>query len=383
MARTESGKPSTTRRMTIMVISVGLLLALLVGWNVLGQIMMKKAAQNMPVPPQTVTSIKTRYDEWQPQQHAVGSLRASRGADLAFDVAGVIAAINFKSGDSVQPGDVLVQLRSEDDAALLNQAETAAALAKVTLDRAQRQINVKAISQADFDSATADFKAKQASVQYARAVLAKKQLRAPFAGRVGIITLSPGAYVAAGSAVVTLQQLDPVYADFNVPQRNLAELKLGQRVTLRSDAHPDRQFEARLTAIDPKIDLSTRNVRVEASAANPDALLVPGMFVNVAVDVGASARQLTLPQAAITFNPYGETVFLVKPPTGKQDKPTAQQAFVKTGATRGDQIAILGGVVEGDEVVSSGQLKLKNGTPLVIDNSHPPSDQANPTPQEH
>ncbi|MCC7254489.1 MAG: efflux RND transporter periplasmic adaptor subunit [Dokdonella sp.] len=388
MARTEARAPSTARRMTLMVICIGALLSLLIGWNVLGQIMMKKAAQNMPVVPQTVTSTKVGYDDWQPQLGAVGSLRASRGADLAFDASGVISAINFKSGDQVRQGDVLVQLRDEDDAALLNQADTAAALAKVTLDRAQRQINVKAISQADFDTATADYKAKQASVQYARAVLAKKQLRAPFAGRVGIITLSPGAYVSAGSAVVTLQQLDPVLVDFNVPQRNLAELKLGQRVTLRSDAHPDSEFEATLSAIDPKVDTATRNVRVEASAANGDGLLVPGMFVKTAVDVGASARQLTLPQTAITFNPYGETVFLVKAASGKAasgkaDKPTAQQAFVKTGATRGDQIAILSGVVEGDEVVSSGQLKLKNGTPLVIDNSHPPSDQANPTPQEH
>lgn len=375
--------PSARRRMILMLIAVGSLLAVLIGWNVFGQVMMKKAAREMPVPPQTVSTTRVALDDWQPVLAAIGSLRASRGADLAFDVSGVIAAVNLKSGDVVQQGDVLVQLRDEDDAALLNQAETAAALAKLTFDRAQRQIAVKAISQADYDTIAADYKAKQASVQYARVILGKKQLRAPFTGRAGIITLSPGAYVSAGSPIVTLQQLDPIRVDFQVPQRDLAQLEVGQRVSLRSNAHPQQEFTATLSAIEPKVDTDTRNVRVEASAANSDGLLVPGMFVNVSVEVGSARRELTLPQAAITFNPYGQTVFIVKPPAGKDDKPTAQQAFVTTGATRGDQVAIVGGLEAGTEVVTSGQLKLKNGTPLVINNSHQPANDPAPRPQEH
>lgn len=375
--------PSARRRMILMLIAVGSLLAVLIGWNVLGQVMMKKAAREMPVPPQTVSTTRVALDDWQPALAAIGSLRASRGADLAFDVSGVIATVNLKSGDVVQQGDVLVQLRDEDDAALLNQAETAAALAKLTFDRAQRQIAVKAISQADYDTIAADYKAKQASVQYARVILGKKQLRAPFTGRAGIITLSPGAYVSAGSPIVTLQQLDPIRVDFQVPQRDLAQLEVGQRVSLRSNAHPQQEFTATLSAIEPKVDTDTRNVRVEASAANSDGLLVPGMFVNVSVEVGSARRELTLPQAAITFNPYGQTVFIVKPPAGKDDKPTAQQAFVTTGATRGDQVAIVGGLEAGTEVVTSGQLKLKNGTPLVINNSHQPANDPAPRPQEH
>ncbi len=382
MSPRETKKPSTTKRMIITVGAVGLLLFLLIGWNVMGQVMMKKAAQNMPVPPQTVSTAKVGYDQWQPLQTAVGSLRASRGADLAFDVSGVVAAVNLKSGDSVKQGDVLVQLRDEDDVANLRQVEAAAALAKLTLDRAQRQLDVKAISRAEFDTASADHKAKQAAVQFARAIVAKKQLRAPFSGRAGIVTLSPGAFVSAGSAVVTLQQLDPIHADFNVPQRNLSTLQVGQRVTLRIDAHPGKTFEATLSAMDPKVDGDTRNVRVEATADNGDHLMVPGMFANITIDVGEQARQLTLPQTAITFNPYGETVFIVKPADGEGKKPTAQQAFVTTGPTRGDQIAVLTGLNEGDEVVTSGQLKLKNGTPLVVDNSHVPANDANPTPQE-
>jgi len=374
--------PSTRRRMILMLLLVGSLLTLLIGWNVLGRIMMKKAVANMPVPVQTVSTAKAAYSDWQPLQAAIGSLRASRGADLAFDVSGVIQSVNFKSGDRVQEGQLLVQLRDEDDAALLNQAETAAALAKLTLDRAQRQIAVKAISQADYDNIAADFKAKQASVQYARVILGKKQLRAPFAGRAGIITLSPGAYVSAGSAVVTLQQLDPIRVDFQVPQRDLAQLAVGQHAVLRSDAHAGREFAATLNAIEPRIDVDTRNVRVEAVADNADGQLVPGMYVKVAVDVGTPTRQLTLPQSAITFNPYGQTVFVVKPGSAKDAPPTAQQAFVTTGATRGDQIAVLSGLEEGAEVVTSGQLKLKNGTPLAIDNSHPPANDPNPRPQE-
>lgn len=385
--RKSDRKPSTTRRMIVMLLSVGLLLFLLIGWNVMGQVMMKKAMENMPVPPQTVTSTKAAYDSWQPAQSAVATLRAVRGADLAFDVSGVIAKVNVGSGDEVEAGQVLVELRAEDDVAALRQAEAAAELAKVTFERAQKQLEVKAIPRATYDNAQADLKAKRAAVQQAQALLGKKQLRAPFAGRAGIVVLSPGAYVNAGTAVVTLQQLDPVYADFFVPQRNLGEIRVGQRMALRLDAYPGREFEGLVSAIAPKVDGDTRNARVEASASNADGALMPGMFANVSIEVGEQARQLTLPQTAITFNPYGETVYVVKPgegkgADGKPALPTAQQVFVTTGPTRGDQIAVLSGISEGDEVVTSGQLKLKNGTPLVIDNSRVPKDDADPKPQE-
>jgi len=382
-----SRKPSTTKRMIIMLLVVGLLLFLLIGWNVMGQIMMKKAAQNMPVPPQTVTTTKAGYDEWQPAQAAVGSLRAVRGADLAFDVSGVIERIEIGSGDEVEAGQLLVELRAEDDVAAVRQAEAAAALAKVTFERMKKQLAVKAIPQASYDSAQADLRAKQAAVQQAQALLAKKKLRAPFAGRAGIVTLSPGAFVSAGTPIVTVQQLDPIYVDFFVPQRNLGEVRVGQRVTLALDAYPGRTFEGFVSAMDPRVDDATRNTRVEASLDNKDGTLMPGMFANVSIDVGQQARQLTLPQTAITFNPYGETVFVVKPGEGKDAEgkpalPTAQQVFVTTGPTRGDQVAVLSGIEEGMEVVTSGQLKLKNGTPLLIDNSRAPKNDANPTPQE-
>lgn len=380
-----SKKPSTFKRMMIMIALVVALIAVIAGIKV-WTIMTMMSGMKPPEPP-TVTSAKAAYLDWQPALGSVGTLRAVRGADLAFDLSGVVTKVNLKSGDTVQEGQVLVQLRDDDDVAALRQAEAAAALAKVTFDRAKRQLDVKAVSQADYDNAAADLKAKQAAVQEQQALVAKKQLRAPFAGRAGIVSLSPGAYVNAGMAIVTLQQTDPVFVDFFVPQRNLGELKVGQRVALTLDAYVDRTFEGVLSAIDPKVDGDTRNVRIEASAANPDGALVPGMFANVNVDIGEQARQLTLPQTAITFNPYGETVFIVKPSEekgadGKPGLPVAQQAFVTTGARRGDQIAILSGLDEGAEVVTSGQLKLKNGTSLKIDNSKPPKNDPDPKPQE-
>ncbi|MCB1577993.1 MAG: efflux RND transporter periplasmic adaptor subunit [Dokdonella sp.] len=386
MSSRASKTPGKRKRMLIMIGLVLLLVLVIVGikvWTI------KTMISNMKPPEApTVTTIKATYEDWQPSLGAVGTLRAVRGADLAFDVSGVITRVELASGSDVQKGQLLVQLRNDDETARLRQAEAGASLAQVTLDRVRSQLKARAVSQADYDNAAADLKAKQAVVQQAQAVVAKTQLRAPFDGRAGIITLSPGAYVNSGTTVVTVQQLDPVYVDFNIPQRNLGELKAGQRAVLSLDAFPGKSFEGNVSALDPKVDGDTRNVRVEASFPNPDGLLMPGMFANIEVDVGSAKRQLTLPQSAITFNPYGETVFVVTPasgngPDGKPALPTAQQAFVQTGSKRGDQIGIVSGLEEGTEVVTSGQLKLKNGTSLKIDNSQQPKNDPNPTPQEH
>lgn len=380
-------KPSTTKRMVIMIIIVGVLLALLIGWNVLGQVMGAKFAANQKAPPQTVSTMKAGSESWQPEQSSVGSLRAVRGADLAFDVAGLVSRVNAKSGQLVKQGEVLVELNADDIIAQQRQLEANAALLKTTLERARQQLAYKGISQAEFDSAAANVKAAQAGIAQQAALVAKRQLRAPFDGRVGIVTLTPGSYINAGTAVLTLQQLDPVFVDFNVPQRNLGEVKVGQKLSITVDGIADQRFEGTVTAVSPKVEASSRNVQVEASLPNPQELLKPGMFANVALQVGTAQAYLTLPQGAVTFNPYGETVFLVVPSDKKNEKgepepPTAQSVFVTTGSRRGDQVAILTGIKEGDEVVTSGQLKIKNGTPLIIDNSQKPANQAAPTPQE-
>jgi len=422
-------KPSTKKRMIIMIILVVLLIAAIAGIKVFS--IMRMMAGMKPPPPAVVSTAKVSYQEWQPTLSAVGTLRAAQGADLALDVAGLVTKVNVKSGDEVKEGQVLLQLRDSEDIAQLHQLEAAAALAEVTFGRAKQQLAVKAISQADYDTAAADLKAKQAAVQQQQVNVAKKQLRAPFAGRAGIVTINPGAFLDSGKMIVTLQQLDPVFVDFHLPQKNLGELHVGQKVTLTLDAFANKSFEGELSAISPKVDSDTRNVQIEAKVPNPDRVLTPGMFTNASVEVGEQQRYLTLPQTAIVYNPYGETVFIVrkksefdkvqaalakgndvkaqsaakdagKDKDGKDkdakdkdagkdkgqpqlppDALVVQQVFVTTGATRGDQVAILKGLDDGAEIVTSGQIKLKSGSPITIDNSVQPTNSVNPTPQEH
>ena len=379
-------KPSTTKRMIWMIVGVLLLIALIAGIKVL---LVVRMIHGMPKPaPFTVSTTTAKEQPWQPSLSAVGTLRAARGADLAMEVAGLVTGVNLESGQDVRQDQVLVQLRDGDDVAQLQQLEAAAQLSQLTFERARQQLAAQAISKADYDSAAADLKAKQAAVAQQKVVVAKKQLRAPFAGRAGIITISPGAYLSAGTAVVTVQQLDPLLVDFYVPQSELGRLQVGQTVNLKLDAYASRAFTGKLSAINPKVDLGTRNVQIEATVPNHDKALTPGMFAKVSVDAGTRQQQLTLPQAAIVYNPYGDTVYVVQPSKGKDDKgqplpPTVKQTFVTVGDTRGDQVAIVKGIDTGTVVVTSGQIKLKNDAPIAIDNSVQPADSAHPAPQEH
>jgi membrane fusion protein (multidrug efflux system) len=411
--RVEKKKWSTTRRMVVMVLLVLLLIGIIAGIKVM--MVMKMIAGMKPPPPSVVSTTKTTFQEWQPELRAVGTLRAARGADLALDIAGLVTRVNVQSGDEVKEGQVLLQLRDSEDVAQLHQLEAAAALAEVTFGRAKQQLAVQAISKADYDQSAADLKAKQAAVQQQQVNVAKKQLRAPFAGRAGIVTINPGVYLNSGTTIVTVQQIDPVFVDLHLPQKNLSELKVGQKVTLKLDAYAGKAFEGEISAISPKVDNDTRNVQVEAKVANPDRLLTPGMFADVAIETGTKQRYLTLPQTAVVYNPYGETVFVVRkkadadkakadeakkngdgktaasttapaPSQGPPIPPDAlvvTQAFVTTDGTRGDQVSITKGLDEGAEVVTSGQIKLKNGAPVTIDNSVQPANSPNPTPQEH
>jgi membrane fusion protein (multidrug efflux system) len=409
--RVES-KPSTRKRMIIMIVAVLVLIGVIAGIKVL--MIMKMLSGMKPPPPAVVTTAKTSYQEWQPELHAVGTLRAARGADLALEVAGLVGRVNVRSGEDVKSGQLLLELVTTDEVANLHQLEAQAALSQLTYERAKQEIAVHVIAQADYDNAAADLKVKQAAIAQQQAIIAKKQLRAPFAGRAGIVTITPGTYLNSGTVIVTLQELDPVYVDFFVPQKDLAQAQVGRNAALTLDAFPGKSFRGTVNAINPKVDTDTRNVLVEARVPNPDRVLSPGMFVNVAVDAGSQQRYLTLPQTAIVYNPYGETVYVVRtkgafdadqaaaaanaadpvdkpaapkkaskgPPPLAPDALVVEQIFVTTGPTRGDQVAILTGLNPGAEVVSSGQIKLKNGAPVRIDNSVRPADNPHPTPQE-
>lgn len=379
-------KPSTTKRMIWMIAGVLLLIVVIAGIKVL---LVVRMIHSMPKPaPFTVSTTTASEQPWQPSLSAVGTLRAAKGADLAMEVAGLVTGVNLTSGQDVKQDQVLLQLRDGDDVAQLQQLEATAQLSQLTFERARQQLAVQAISKADYDTAAADLKAKQAAVAQQKVVVAKKQLRAPFAGRAGIITTNPGDYLSAGTMVVTVQQLDPLLVDFYVPQSELGRLQVGQAVNLKLDAYASRGFTGKLSAINPKVDASTRNVQVEATVPNHDKTLTPGMFAKVSVDAGSEQRQLTLPQAAIVYNPYGDTVYVVQPSKGKDDKgqplpATVKQTFVTVGDTRGDQVAILKGIEAGTVVVTSGQIKLKNDAPIAIDNSVKPADSVNPAPQEN
>jgi len=373
-----------TKRMLIMLAAVlALVAALAFGFYLHIQTMIASS----PKPgPQTVTSTKATQQEWQPQLVSVGSLNPVRGVDVTTEIAGLVRSVNFKSGQEVKSGDLLVQLNADSDLAQLQSAEAAADLAEVVLARDKAQLAAKAISQAQLDSDTADLKAKRALVAQQKATVEKKTIRAPFSGKLGITSVMPGQYLNPGDKIVTLQNLKTVYVDFNLPQQRVAELKVGQAVDVDIEGAAGVSVSGKISSINPKVDANTRTAQAQALLDNSKHALLPGMFANVRVNVGDKGRFLTLPQTAITYNPYGSTVFVLaaadKADAEGKKALVAQQVFVTTGSTRGDQVAILKGLKEGQEVVTSGQIKLKNGTPVVVDNSIVPANSPDPKPQE-
>ncbi|MFZ6863234.1 efflux RND transporter periplasmic adaptor subunit [Undibacterium sp. Ji67W] len=374
-----------TKRMFIMLGCVVLLIAGLAFGKYL---QIKQLIANAPKPgAQTVSAAKAEVLEWQPQISAVGTVTAFRGVEISSEVTGLVREVLFKSGQNVKRGDLLIQLNADSDIAQLRALEAAAELSATVLKRDQAQLAAEGVSQAQVDADTADLKSKRAQVAQQAAVVEKKSIRAPFNGRLGITTVNPGQYINTGDKLVTLQTIDPVYIDFYVPQKQIGSLKIGQNLKITSDAFAGQDFAGQVSSINPKIDTASRNVQVQATLSNQKQLLLPGMFANVALDVGDKNKFITLPQTAISYNPYGSTVFVVKDGDKKDESgnatKVAQQVFVTTGATRGDQVAVLTGLQAGQLVVTSGQLKLKNGTPVVIDNSVQPKNSPNPTPQEH
>jgi len=374
------------KRMIIMLAIVGIVLGLIFAFEwVAVPIFKKKVLAQFANPPQTVSTIVAAAQDWQPQLKAIGSLRAVRGADLSPQVGGTVSAIHFDSGADVKEGDVLVELSAADDMAKLNSLKAQAELARITYERDQRQLQAQAVSKQIVDTDEQTLKSDLAQVAQQQATLDYKIIKAPFAGRIGIRQVDVGQYLAPGTVVVTLQSLDPIFVDFTLPQQQLAKINVGQKVGVRIDTYPGAVFAGSIAAINSKIDTATRNVQIRATIPNPDRRLLPGMFATVTIDVGGKQSYVTLPQTAITYNPYGNTVYLVddkgKDANG-QDQLVARQVFVTTGDTRGDQVAITKGVNPGDTVVTAGQIKLRNGSPLHINNSVQPSDDPNPRPVE-
>jgi membrane fusion protein (multidrug efflux system) len=381
----EGGGAPGPRRMAVALIIVVLLVALLVGgvfgWQAFVGSFFKKFMEQAAAAPQTVSTVTAARTSWQAQVHAIGSLRAVRGSDLSAQASGVVDAIAFDSGNDVPAGKVLLRLRPNDDFAKLEQLEAAAELAAQTLKRDQEQFAAQAVSQAVIDTDVSTLKSARAQVIAQRALIDEKTVKAPFAGRLGIRQVDLGQYLAAGTTVVTLQALDPILIDFYVPQQALRDVRPGQAVSAGVDTFPKVAFPGVIESINSKIDSASRNVQIRASFRNADHRLVPGMFANGSIDAGAATSEVTLPQTAITYNPYGNTVFVVEHQTsGGKPRDIVQQRFVKLGDTRGDQVAVLSGVAPGDVVVSAGQMKLRNGTAIAINNAVQPTDEPHPSP---
>jgi membrane fusion protein, multidrug efflux system len=368
------------KRMIIMLVGVGVVLGGFFAFQNFKAHIIQKVMASLANPPQTVSTTTAGLQDWQPQVEAVGSLRAVQGADLSLEVSGIVDRIDFTSGDDVAAGAVLLRLRSADDEAKLAALQATADLAQITYDRDVKQWKAQAISQATVDTDTFNLKNARAQVEQQKAMLDKKLLRAPFAGHLGIRAVDVGQYLNAGTTVVTLQALDPIYVDFFLPQQALDQIRIGQAVSAKVDTYPGQQFAGKIIAVNPLVDASSRNVQVRAALGNPDRKLLPGMYATTDIDVGAPQRHITLPQTAIAYNPYGSTVFLVEQQGAAR---TVRQTFVTTGATRGDQVAVLSGVKPGDVVVTTGQMKLHNGSSVTIDNSVQPTSDAVPAPTDH
>jgi membrane fusion protein, multidrug efflux system len=368
------------KRIVIMLVVIGLLAAAIFGFRACkSQLSAKSIAYQ--IPPVSVSSAKAGMQSWSPEIEAVGSLSAVRGVDVTSEVSGLVSAIYFKSGDQVKEGQALIQLNAEPDIAQLHSLEAAAELAATILERDKKQFEAQAVSQATLDTDAADLKSKEALVAQQAGVVKKKAILAPFSGKLGITSVNPGQYINSGDKIVTLQALDRIYIDFFLPQQNLSLISAGQNVSVVTDAYPGRTFEGKITSINPKVDPATRNVQVEATVRNSRHELFPGMYATIKVQAGAAQSYLTLPRTAVTFNPYGETVYIIQESgKGSPGQPglIAKETFVTVGSSRGDQVAILNGVRDGDIVVTSGQLKLKNGAAVVINNRVQPAAEASP-----
>lgn len=326
-------------------------------------------------PPEAVTTIVAQQGEWPATLSAIGTVTAVQGVTVSADLPGIIDRIAFDSGTSVQQGDVLAQLDTRQERAQLVAVEAERDLARVDFARMQGLLDERVVSRAEYDRAMAEHRQTEARVEEIRAAIERKTIRAPFSGLLGIRQVNLGQYLSAGDAVVSLQSLNPIYVNFGLPQQSVGQVGPGRRVRITRNDVAGVEFTGRVTAIDSIVDEATRNVQVQATLANPDGRLRPGMFVEAEVVAGANRPVIALPASAISYAPYGDSVFVVtdlKGPDGQTYRGVRQQ-FVKLEGARGDQVAVVSGVKPGDEVATSGVFKLRNGAAVLVNNKVRPA----------
>lgn len=332
--------------------------------------------------PETVTAATAAEQSWPNTVLATGSVTAVQGVTVASELAGQVAKISFEAGAKVNEGDLLVQLDTSLEEAQLRAAEASAELAKVNADRARDLIAKATISQSDFDASVATYKQTIAAADQIRATIAKKTIRAPFTGRLGLRLVNLGQILKAGDSIASLQTLDPVYVDFSLPQQQLSVLDTGGLVHVTTDAAPGKVFDGKITAISPEVDTTTRNIRVQATVPNVGEKLRAGMFANVEVQLPTAQKILAIPATAVLYAPYGDSVFLIEEKKGDDGQVTKvlRQQFIRTGPARGDFVSVTNGLKAGDQVVTTGVFKLRPGTPVVIDNTYAPDAKIDPKP---
>lgn len=371
------------KKRMILVVSAMVVLVAGLGFVKFQQIRMAMAQGGWQPPPEAVTTIAARQEQWPATASVIGTVVAVQGVTVSADLPGIVQEIAFESGKGVLAGEVLVRLDVSQERAQLAAADAQRELARLNLDRMSRLLEKKVVSQAEFDRVTAESKQAEARAGEIRAIIDRKQIRAPFTGVLGIRQINLGQYLTAGDPIVPLQSLDPVYVNFSVPQHELGGLKVGATVNVAAESVAVIAA-GRVTAINSVVDEATRNVQIQAVFRNPYGRLRPGMFVEVEARLGTGSSVVALPASAVSYAPYGNSVFVVgdlKGPNGKTYH-GVEQRFVKLGGSRGDQVAVVSGLKTGEEVVTSGVFKLRNGASVVVNNEIRPGNDPAPKPED-
>jgi membrane fusion protein (multidrug efflux system) len=368
------------------IAGVVIITGLLAGTKALQIGAMINKSKQMKMPPEVVTAAPAQYESWESLIPAVGSLEAVQGVMLTAEVTGKVTAIAFEPGSRVKAGELLVQQDISAENAQLRSAEAAVVLAKINLERTKKMLETKTVAESSYDNADAQWKQALAQADAIRATIAKKTIRAPFSGRLGIRLINIGQILKEGEAMVSLQALDPIFVNFLVPQQQLPQIHPGLAVRITSDALPaGKVVTGKITALNPNVDAASRNIRVQATVANEGELLRPGMFANVAIVLPQQSPVMVIPATAVLYAPYSDSVFIVdeaKAEEGGKSGKVARQQFVRLGEKRGDFVAVLSGLKPGETVVSTGVFKLRNGQGVVVDNTLAPEFKLAPTPKD-
>jgi membrane fusion protein, multidrug efflux system len=373
------------RKISLAIFIVLVVLGGLAGVKVLQIKKLMADGKSRVEPPESVSSALVREEQWQDTLTAIGSVMAVQGVTVSPEIAGIIREIGFESGAVVSQGDLLVRLDTSLEEAQLRALQAQEELAQLNLTRERTLRSQNMVSQAELDAAESTLKQTQGNADAIRATIQKKTIRAPFAGRLGIRLVNLGQYIDTGKPIVSLQSLTPIYADFSLPQQELARLKTGMRVRVTTDTYPDRQFEGTLTAINPDLDQSTRSVGLQATFANSDQLLRPGMFARVEVLLPEEQPVVVIPATSVLSAPYGDSVYVIESKPGKDNgkaELAVRQQFIRTGHTRGDFVSVGSGLKVGERIVSAGIFKLRNGMAVTENNNLSPKNEAAPRPSD-